>query len=99
MAIKTYVNEVDAFFIMGNRLTKSVDELSKILKMKKELIQDYLNKNVDTTTTMEIKSTKDNTLVQKNRGAIVMTQADSEKAESIRARPMQQQHIFKIRDK
>jgi len=98
MAIKTYVNEVDGFYILGNK-DKTLDELSRTLKIKKDLVKKYIDENTDTTTTIPIKvESVDKSLVQKRDGAVIMTQADSEKSEKIKGKSLlTASHIFKIR--
>lgn len=100
MAKKTYVNEVDGFFIMNNRQTMSLEELSKKLKITTDLIRQYIDERIDTKTTMPIKPDRISHMFAKNGGAVIMTKGASEMGDAAKTKTTINQagHIHKIRE-
>lgn len=100
MAKKTYVNEVDGFYIMHNRQNMTLEELSKKLKIAPNLIREYIDERIDTKTTMQIKPDRIGHMFAKNGGAVIMTKGASEMADAIKTKttPNQAGHIHKIRE-
>lgn len=108
-APKTVINEVDGFFIMHNYRTMTLDTLSKKLKVKKETIRAYIDKNIDTKTSVEVKPADapgrsyDLMARNKERGATIMTPAaaqvnDEYRAHEGAARPLDTSgYVHKIR--
>lgn len=101
MAKKTYVNEVDGFFIMAHK-DMALGDLSKKLKLETSIIREYIDSKIDTKTTTQIKSTGDDAFkaIVRNREATVMTKAASEMGDNVKASKkfLNPSHIVKIRD-
>jgi hypothetical protein len=101
MAKKTYVNEVDGFFIMAHR-DMPLGDLSKKLKLETTIIREYIDSKIDTKTTVSVKVTNDDAFkaVGRNREATVMTKAASEIGDSVKAKKnwLNPSHICKIRE-
>jgi hypothetical protein len=100
MAKKTYVNEVDGFYIMNNRQTMTLEELSKKLKITSDLIRQYIDERIDTKTTIPIKPDRVGHMFAKTGGAVIMTKGASElgDAAKMKSTPNQAGHIHKIRE-
>lgn len=100
MAKKTYVNEVDGFYIMSHR-DVPLGDLSKKLKLETAIIREYIDSKIDTKTTTEIKPTGDDAFkaMGHKREATVMTQGASELGDTVKARKnwINPSHIHKIK--